>query len=310
MGPLFWIILCIFGALLAALIVYGILCLIEPHRHELTHITLSCGRMTKGDKFLLSNGKEVFRALPAPVKGDPGHDLRIFFFSDLHIETCFISSGKILRHIEEEHERSPLDAVIFGGDIITWPKYKDKGFSYLKEISDLCRKLSIPFLAVTGNHDIELDDKETEERCGFELIEGRYKILKNPSGREFAIAGVNDSGREDREWYEMPECPADLPLIFLAHDPDSILHTGIRLPDIMLSGHTHGGQLKLPFGIRISPRHKNELPSAGILAGTFIYENTLFFISRGLGCGYLPIRFGSVPEVSVIEIRIPSDSGN
>lgn len=305
MGPLFWTVLCISGAVLAAVLIYGILCLIEPHRHELTHISLSADNGKTSDKILLRDGSGIYK-ISQDGKGKDGvpSDLRIFFFSDLHIETCFISAAKIIRHIEEEHKLSPVDAVIFGGDIITWPRYKSKGFAFLKEISSCCQRLGIPFYAVTGNHDTELEDPDVTAGCGFTLLEGRYELIKGSSGKEFALCGVDDSGREEREWYEMPICPEDLPVVFIAHDPDSILHTGERMPDFMLSGHTHGGQLKLPFGLRISPRHKNELPSAGILAGAYLYKDSVFFISRGLGCGYLPIRFGSVPELSVIDIFI------
>ena len=300
MGPLIWILIVLAACLILSLIVYGILCLIEPHRHELTHINLTSSKPSNTGKISLSTGEEVY-----PVANDPigkEADLRLFFFSDIHIETCFISSDAICRHIEEEHNIKPFDAVIFGGDIVTWPKYKEKGFAYLRQISSLCRKLDIPFMAVTGNHDIALSDTDVEKECGVELIEGRYKVIRGSGGKEFSICGVDDTGREEREWFDMPECPEGRPVVFVAHDPDAILHTGERLPDFMLSGHTHGGQLYLPFGIRIAPRHKNVFPRAGILKGIFRYRNTTLFISRGLGCGYLPIRSGSVPELSVIEI--------
>lgn len=300
MGPLMWIVIVLLALLLLALIVYGILCLIEPHRHELTHINLSSSAPVKGEKICLSAGGEVF-PVNDEVKGKDA-DLRIFFFSDVHIETCFVSAAMIKDTIEEEHGIKALDAVIFGGDIVTWANYKEKGFAYLRQISELCRKLDIPFLAVTGNHDTELSDAEVTEGCGFELIEGRYKMITGSSGKTYAFCGVNDTGREEREWFRMPECPDGVPVVFVAHDPDAILHTGEKQPDYMLSGHTHGGQLYLPFGIRIAPRHKNVLPRAGVLKGTYRYGNTTLFISRGLGCGYLPIRFGSVPEMSVIEI--------
>ena len=302
MGPFIWILAGLAGIILTALIVYGILCLIEPHRHELTHITLSEPGMSEDFKILLKCGEEIYRTEGSSLSSTTP-DLRLFFFSDIHIETCFISSDKICSHIRNEHALKPVDAVIFGGDIITYRNSASKGYSYLKNISDTCRSLGIPFLAVTGNHDTELPDNEVVRECGMELIENSYKIIRGVSGTSYVLCGIDDSGREERVWYQMPQVPEGLPVILIAHDPDSILHTGNRLPDYMLSGHTHGGQLKLPFGIRIAPRHKNELPSAGIVAGTFSYKSCVFFISRGLGCGYVPVRFGSVPEVSVVEIK-------
>jgi len=301
MGPLTWILLCLLALVLTAVIIYGIMCLIEPHKHELNHISLRSPPEKDGEEISLKNGDKAVKVLP---KALPTADLRLFFFSDVHIETCFIPAETICRHIEEEHRVNPIDAVVFGGDIITWPKNASKGFSYLKKIGDTCRRLDIPFLAVTGNHDTELDDNTASKECGFDLIEGTYKTIKSHAGKTFTLCGVDDSGREMRTWYEMPKCPEGNPVVFIAHDPDAILHTGSSYPEFMLSGHTHGGQVFLPFGLRIAPRHKNILPSSGLLAGTFSYKDTTLFISRGLGCGYLPIRFGSKPEVSVIEFSI------
>ena len=301
MGPFDLILICLAGIFLTALIVYGILCLIEPHKHELTHISLTRSPVTSGQYISLKNGDT---AVKVTSKDQSHSDLRLFFFSDVHIETCFIRSDTICRHIEEEHKIKPIDAVVFGGDIITYPGNDAKGFGYLKKIGDTCGRLGIPFLAVTGNHDTGLEDTIASRECGFELIEGTYRIIESHCGKTFALCGVDDSGRESRIWHEMPKCPEGIPTVFIAHDPDSILHTGPSMPDFMLSGHTHGGQLFLPFGIRIAPRHKNVLPSSGVLAGVFSYKNTTLFISRGLGCGYIPIRFGSVPEVSVVEFTL------
>ncbi|MBP5654315.1 MAG: metallophosphoesterase [Clostridiales bacterium] len=300
MGPFIWILVITAGIILTAIIVYGILCLIEPHKHIVTHVTLAKNQASSGGKIRLKCGEEVYKIRDDIPSRDNG--IRIFFFSDIHIETCFISAEKICRHIEEEHGSKPLDAVIFGGDIVTFGNTQAKGYRYLKKISDTCSTLGIPFLAVTGNHDTELPDQEVSRECSMELIEGTYKIINCASGASFVLCGIDDSGRENRVWYPMPEVPAELPVILIAHDPDSILHTGDRLPDYMLSGHTHGGQLKLPFGLRIAPRHKNELPSAGIVAGAYSYRSCTFYISRGIGCGYLPIRFGSVPEITVLDI--------
>ena len=257
-----WIILSVI--ILTGLILLTI-ALIEPHRPEFTRVRLSEGSDTPS--------------------------LRILFFSDLHVELCYVNSDYICNLIEQEKP----DLVLFGGDVSSFPKYVDKGTKYLARISDFCKKLDIPFLGVTGNHDKDLTP-EQEDACGFENIENRYVIYG-----DYVFSGLDDSGRLERVWYSPVAVPEDKKHILVVHDPDAIIH--IESPqkiDYMLSGHIHGGQVRTPFRIEFLIR-KDELPRKGIFRGKHKISNTVAYISRGLGCAKLPIRLGSRPEVSILE---------
>ncbi|MCR5061522.1 MAG: metallophosphoesterase [Saccharofermentans sp.] len=239
--------------------------LIEPHRPEFTRVRLT------------ENG------------GEPS--LRILFFSDIHIEMCYVGSDYICGLIKQEKP----DIVLFGGDVSSYPKHVENGIRYLAKISECCKVLNIPFIGVTGNHDIDLTE-EQEKQCGFGNIENRYVTYG-----DYVLSGLDDSGRLERVWYTPVEVPADKKHILVVHDPDAISHIeDTKRIDYMLSGHIHGGQIRTPFRLEFYIR-KDDLPRKGIFKGKHLIGNTVVYISRGLGCAKLPVRLGSRPEVSILE---------
>jgi predicted MPP superfamily phosphohydrolase len=89
--------------------------------------------------------------------------------------------------------------------------------------------------------------------------------------------------------------------ILLAHDPRRLTEASQLDVQLVLSGHTHGGQVVLP-GIGAVAAKK--FP---VLAGTATRENTSLFVSRGVGTVYLPVRINCPPEVAVLTLRSKSD---
>lgn len=230
-------------------------------------------------------------------------DLRFFFFSDIHAEWCPANAKRICNAVRAAHEVSGLDGVIFGGDIITYPRYSSKGFRYINQVTSCCKELGIPFYGITGNHDVKVDNYV--EASGFMCLDNKAILLTSgTSGKKAYLAGVPDSGTRKLVWPEMPACEGDVPVILVAHDPDTILHIPAdKRPDFMLSGHLHGGQMKFPFKAEFRLlRKKDKLPNMGAVQGTFDISGTAVFISRGLGCGIMPFRFLSLPEATVVEI--------
>jgi len=256
-----WIIISVIAIICLILL---ILALIEPHRPEFTHIKMT---------------------------DDATPGLSLLFFSDIHAEMCYVKADYICSLIE----KFKPGAVAFGGDIATYPDKRDEGYQYLRQIAVCCKQHNIPFYGVPGNHDNDLTEEDLANG-EFINLAGRYEVLG-----DFAISGISDSGREERVWYEPVEVPEGKKHILLAHDPDALLHfADPDKIDYMLSGHFHGGQirthLKLEFAIR-----EDELPHQGIICGKHRIGRTEVYISRGLGCAWLPIRLGVRPEVSLIE---------
>ena len=237
---------------------------------------------------------------------DGQEDLKILYFSDLHREFCPVSSKRVTKVISRERP----DVVIFGGDICNRTDTVLPGLKYMKSVALCCRELGIPFMAVTGNHD--LAPAEEIGMFPFDLMDGVIKYLKSGrDGRYIAIAGVRDTGRKERVWDSPPKPLAGTDYkayILLSHNPDLILHlpenqrAGI---DLMLSGHIHGGQIRTPFGLEFKLRH-DELPTRGIISGLHEINGVKVLISTGLGCVFLPLRIGARPEINIIRFRADS----
>ena len=288
--------------ILAALILLYILwCLAEPFFLVNDKISMTRSELTGGDIC-----KATVKKLPfVPDGSDNAPDLRFFFFSDIHTEWCPVTAKRINKSIKKAHEAGGLDAVIFGGDIITYSENASKGYKYLKEVSAFCSSLGIPFYGISGNHDCNLEN--APENSGFITLDSKSVVLTSRKGGAKAyLTGVPDSGKLNRVWQEKTVCGSEYPVILAAHDPDAFLHlnTDAR-PSYMLSGHFHGGQMKLPFRFEFNVlRTKDKFPKMGVIQGHFNINGTEVFVSRGVGCGILPFRIFSAPEATVVEINL------
>lgn len=287
------ILIIVLSLLLLAALIITVWAFIEPHILDVSTVRMSPAAKDPGFKKVssssLSNNK-------------PG--LRLFFFSDLHAELCMIKPERLISAIRDAHHNNPLDAVVFGGDICNSYTSKDKGLAYLKKISDACDELGIPFYGVTGNHDLEFDP--SDRKCHFISVENEMiPFTSHATGKQIMLCGTDDSGRKKRVWNKVPPVPSDCVSVLLAHNPDSILHfEKDEHVDFMLSGHFHGGQLKLPFHLEFVKLRSGELPRQEVIEGVFEHEGISMFITRGLGCNALPIRLRSIPEASVVEIFV------
>ena len=283
------IILCV---LVLAAVLYAVWAFIEPHLFQVTTRKLAPAGKDPGFR----------RQSPSSVPSGKAPGLRLFFFSDLHAELCRVNPARLITALRNAHTASPLDAVIFGGDICNDYRTSGKGLSILKEISDVCTELGIPFYGVTGNHDLEFDP--SDGKCHFTSLEGKQAEFRSHStGRTVVLCGVDDSGREDRVWYKVPVVPSDCVSVLVCHNPDAILHFGSdEHVDFMLSGHFHAGQLKMPLHLEFALLRADKLPHQNVVEGVFEHNGITMFISRGLGCNALSVRFGAIPEASVVEI--------
>ena len=280
-------------------LLYILWCLTEPFFLDMDKAVLK--KSSREDPII--NNIVVNKLPMTPTDAGSTPDLRFFFFSDIHAEWCPVNAKRICNAIRSSHEASSLDGVIFGGDIITYPRNSARGFRYINEVSSCCKELGIPFYGITGNHDVYFDD--FAEKAGFLGIDNiALPLTSKKSGKKVFLAGVPDSGTRKLVWPDMPSCEGDSPVILVAHDPDTLIHIDPgKRPDFMLSGHLHGGQMKFPFKVEFRVlRKKDKLPNMGAVQGVFDISGTTVFISRGLGCGIMPFRFLSVPEATVVEI--------
>ncbi len=254
-------------------------------------------------------GKENF-----PSKNRPDGKCRILFFSDVHAEWCRIKPDAIIAAIEKYRNTMDIDAVVFGGDTCNKQKTSYKGVAYLKTIGDYLKANNIRFMGVTGNHDLVLTEEQIKA-CGFvNLSDEIVTIEKEPTAEggktvKFNFGGIYDTGRKERKWLSPNISSKDRNPdgnernILVVHNPDWILHQDNSNIDYMLSGHFHGGQFCLPFNIQNYTIRKDKLPRKGVVSGIYDAFGTEIFISRGVGCIFVPFRLRAYPEITYMEIE-------
>ncbi len=155
--------------------------------------------------------------------------------------------------------------------------------------------------SVLGNHDHWADLERSMywmKRSGQDLRHKTVEIKRENSS--IFLGGVGDLWCDrvniDKTFKNIEPTACK---ICLAHNPDSADLNFKTNIDLMLCGHTHGGQVKIPFfGAPILPV-KNKKYSQGFIES----DNTNLFISRGVGWAVLPVRFNCFPEIAVLEIR-------
>ncbi|MFC7441782.1 metallophosphoesterase [Laceyella putida] len=224
-------------------------------------------------------------------------DFRICHFSDLHLGDHF-KPGDLLS-VAELIQSTNADVICFTGDLFD---HQPVGVS--KTIRCLSQ-LHAPFgkYAVLGNHDNwgnRWDVERVLRKADFRLLENKHVPLRK-RGQEIFLAGVDDP------WVGKPEIeqalqgiPENACTILLAHEPDFADEYAHYPVDLQLSGHSHGGQVCLPFvGPIYTPPHSQKYPSG-------LYQvNSDFqvYTTRGIGMTRFPIRFNCRPEITVITLK-------
>ena len=220
---------------------------------------------------------------------------RVVQLSDIH-HGPFSSTEQIERAVETANRLQP-DIIALTGDYIS------KERQYAAPCAEMLGHLKAKYgvYAVLGNHDHWVDAPLLTDLFRAEgitvLINEGMRFENN--GAAFWLAGVDDTmvGLEDIS-LALAGSRADEMKLLLAHNPIILRRAARASVDLVLSGHTHGGQVAIR-GDRNTLRgaRKRLLKGLGRLGNTQIYVN------RGLGTVVLPIRYGCPPEISLLELR-------
>jgi predicted MPP superfamily phosphohydrolase len=230
------------------------------------------------------------RRLPPALDG-----FRIVQLSDFH-HSPFTSRDQIERAVETANNLQP-DIVALTGDYVS----KERG--YAAPCAELLSRLRARHgvYAVLGNHDHWTDAALITDLFRAEgmtvLVNQGMRFEKN--GAAFWLAGVDDTmvGLEDLP-LALAGSRADELKLLLAHNPIILRRAARAGVDLVLSGHTHGGQVSLR-----SERSASGRPRRRLLKGLARQGETQIYVTRGLGTVVLPVRFGCPPEVSLLELR-------
>lgn len=227
-------------------------------------------------------------------------------FSDTHLGFQY-TLKQLEKLIDRINSLNP-DIIFFTGDLMDEPnKYKNS-----EQIIPILLKLNAPFgkFAVYGNHDHGGYGTDIYmnimNKSGFILLQNDSHEIQLLDHSRIHIIGLDDAmlGKPDLT-KAMDGIPLDTYKILLAHEPDLAemgVGQGIHL---QLSGHSHGGQVKIPFfGALITPPY-SELYYEGFYELGSSQEPMTLYVNRGLGTTRLPFRFLSKPELTVFTLNPP-----
>ena len=247
--------------------------------------------------------------VPIPNLPEALVGLRIAHLSDLHC-SCHRRDDSVTNGAIAETLRQAPDLVAITGDLSNGSRYANCTAERLDELS-----ARYGVYAVLGNHDWNCtletylfgsrEPHPTVQYWEQALNQTEIQLLENKSclltlkGQTVAIVGVGDPscGRDDIETALEGIGPADLK-IMLAHSPDAIDLPGADWADLLLAGHTHGGQCRLPgLGCPWAPVWRLRRRSSGLMRS----GQTVVHVSRGIGAG-LDARFLCPPEVCILTL--------
>ena len=220
--------------------------------------------------------------------------LRLVHLSDIH-HSPFTSLEHISRAARIANELKP-DMFVLTGDFVSHEP------EYIKPMAKAMGQLKSEFgtFACLGNHDHRTDAEMVTNSLRAENI----RVLINEGfrftarGASFWLCGVDDYmvGKTDLRSALRGSFPDEMKML-LAHNPKILYRAARASVDFMLSGHTHGGQVK------IRNQEKRILPRRKFASGLYRRKETQVYITRGIGTVVLPVRFGCPPEISLIELR-------
>ena len=249
----------------------------EAHRVELRYQEISLAR------------------LPGEFDG-----FRILLLADLHLNNDSVLTERLRDRIRAAGQ---ADLVLIAGDFKDF--FADERAAMGQLIKLVPELEAFPRLyVVNGNHDTPRMIREVES-LGIRVLRNEREILKRGeatlgiAGVSYPLerAGIDRAVRRFRDDHgrTIPDCQ-----ILLAHTPDVILREEARQADLVLAGHTHGGQIALPLIGAVTTLNRLGRRYA---AGLFSFGSTQLFVTRGVGTTFVPLRFLAPPEIVLITLR-------
>lgn len=239
--------------------------------------------------------------LPAAFAG-----FRIAQLSDFHCSRQV--TPEYLREAVELAQAQNPDLVVLTGDFV------HKGYRYVDQVAEILGRLAAPhgIYAVLGNHDFSV-----RNALGFRRYRHLHRAVATALGRHqirvlhnervplrrgddvLHLVGVEDLWSRVCDIDQaLDGLPPTAPCIVLAHNPRTVERLNGRRCDLMLSGHTHGGQIHLPGLGRPTLGRK----ARRFAAGLYHHQKGYLYVNKGVGFGFR-FRFGVRPEVAVFTLR-------
>ncbi len=240
------------------------------------------------------------RNLPPAFDG-----FRIVQFSDIHLEQ-YTEQFFVEQVITRVNALAP-DLLLITGDFVSrGPMAVEISYAAASRCAELLSHLTCPQrYGILGNHDANVGSRiirDHMENNGLPMLVNEYVRIER-DGQHIILSGLDDySNGEPNLAVAVPEKP-DAPVILMVHEPDYALnianHRRGPLVDLVLSGHTHGGQIRVPgFRPLALPPFGKFFPE-----GHFNLGRLQLYVNRGIGTVGVPFRLNCPPEITVATLR-------
>jgi len=226
--------------------------------------------------------------------------LKVVLISDVHAGYGPHENWRVKRIVAAANAEKP-DVILLLGDYVNGGIYYHK--MSMDRMSAYFRGLKAKYgvYAILGNHDTIYNVGKIRKMLGDAnavLLENSNRKVSTPNG-DFYIAGIADPITQS--YYYKPTfagIPKGASVMFLAHAPDVFREIPLAA-SVTFSGHTHGGQIRMPYFGEFTSNLKYDAVVSGILEK----DSKTIYVSRGLGTSRIPMRLFCRPEISVITLR-------
>lgn len=221
--------------------------------------------------------------------------VRIGQLSDIHVRTG-MRHHRLHLAVEMMNAAKP-DFVVLTGDYVCLSPRP------LPDLISALKKLQMPAYATLGNHDHWSGAERIRQalrEANVDVLTNEHRVL-NFRGRNLHLVGVDDSvTKHDDPAAAFEGVPEDATKIVMSHDPKSADKLHPYNPALIMSGHTHGGQV---FFKKLTPFVSAKI-GIKYLSGFFDVNGALVYVTRGLGAG-IPVRFRAPHEIACLTLRSP-----
>jgi uncharacterized protein len=227
--------------------------------------------------------------------------VKIVQISDIHLRKSGFRERELISKV---NELKP-DILFMTGDFFHSQEGRNVD-SQMRALTELIRsfKVSTGIYGVPGNYDNVLLRRpellKDLKNAGIEILLDESRKIVFPNGKSLWLAGsFYNSYRNNVSSFTkaLAKVPPGSPVILLNHYPDVFLRAVTAGVNLVLSGHTHGGQIGIPFLVHLSEyASKSEY-----ISGLFHSGKTTLYLSRGIGTADFPVRFLCRPEITVFE---------
>jgi predicted MPP superfamily phosphohydrolase len=232
--------------------------------------------------------------VPIPRLPPAFDGFRLLHLSDMHLDM----DADISHAISERVREANYDLCVITGD------FRARTYGEIKPAVSAMERLrlhiSAPVYAILGNHDF-IEMAPDLESLGVRVLLNESVALER-AGELIYLAGIDDPHyyRSDNLQKAAEAIPADAVAILLAHSPEVYRHAAHAGFELMLCGHTHGGQICLPGGIAVT--YNAKCPRA-LCRGGWRWRDMSGYTSSGAGSCVVPVRFNCPPEITVHRLR-------